>query len=95
MWLGYEKNFGLRFHKSLVSELTGIDEMCDDPEVGRNEGEEEGYECEAEPVQSFTKGQSAYKTAKIFLMQHSIQHAEYFDHGSGTLFHIKCEVPTK
>jgi hypothetical protein len=38
MWLGNEKNFDLSFHKSVVSEIAGIDELCDDPEVGSNEG---------------------------------------------------------
>ena len=43
MWLGDEKNFDHDFHKSVVIELGGNDELCDGPEVGSNEGEEEGY----------------------------------------------------
>ena len=60
-----------------------------------NEGEEEGYECEAEPVQSFTKAHSAYKTAISFLMHHTNEHERIFGLGNGTLFHINCEVTTK
>lgn len=46
MWLGDEKNFDLSFHKCVVSELatcgiSGIDELCDDSDVGRSEGEVE------------------------------------------------------
>jgi len=78
VWLGDEKNFDLSFHKSVVSELAGIDELCDDPEIRSNEGEEEGYECEAEPVQSFTKAHSAYETAMSFLMHHTNEHDRIF-----------------
>ena len=78
MWLGDEKNFDHDFHKSVVSELAGNDELSDGPEVGSNEGEEEGYECMAEPVQSFTKAHSAYKTAISFLMHHTNEHERLF-----------------
>jgi hypothetical protein len=43
--------------------ISGIDELCDDFEVGSSEVEEEGYECAAEPVLSFTKVHSVYETA--------------------------------
>ena len=100
MWLGDEKNFDLSFHKSVVTELatcgiSGIDKLFDDSEVGSNEGEEVGYECEAGPVQSFTKVHSAYETAMSFFMHHTNEHNRIFFLGSGTLFHIKCEVSTK
>jgi len=100
MWHGEEKNFDLSFHKSVVTELatcgiSGIDKLFDDSEVGSNEGEEVGYECEAGPVQSFTKVHSAYETAMSFFMHHTNEHNRIFFLGSGTLFHIKCEVSTK
>lgn len=76
VWLGDEKNFDLSFHKSVVSELatcgiSGIDELCDDSEAGSN-GEDEGYECEAEPVHS------AYETAMSFFMHHTNEHDRIF-----------------
>jgi len=52
--------------------------LCDDPEVGSSEGEEEGYECMAEPVQSFIKAHSAYKPAISFLMHHTNEHEGIF-----------------
>jgi len=83
MWHGEEKNFDLSFHKSVVSELamcgiSGIDKLCDDSEVGSNEGEEVGHECEAEPVQSFSKVHSAYETAISFFMHHTNEHYRIF-----------------
>jgi len=83
MWLGDEKNFDLSFHKSVVSELatcgiSGIDELCGDSEVGSIEGEEEGYESEAESVQSFTKVHSSYETVISFFMHHTNEHGRIF-----------------
>jgi len=83
LWLGDEKKFDASFHKSVVSELAtcgilGIDELCDDSEVGTSEGEEEGYECEAEPALSFTKVHSAYETAISFFMNHTNEHDRIF-----------------
>jgi hypothetical protein len=83
MWLGDENNFDLFFHKCVVSELamcgiSGNDELCDDSEVGRSEGEEEGYECEAEPVLSFTIVHSACETAMSFFMNDTNEHDRIF-----------------
>ena len=83
MWPGDEKNFDLIFHKYVVSELatcgiSGIDELCDDSDVGSSEGEEEGYECETEPVLSFSKVHSAYETAKSFFMHNTNEHDRIF-----------------
>ena len=83
MQLGDEKNFDLSFHTSVVSALatcgiSGIDELCDDSEAGSNEGEEEGYESEAEPVQSFSKVHSGNETAISFFTHHTNEHDRIF-----------------
>lgn len=83
MWLGDEKNFDLSFHKCVVNELatcgiSGIDELYDDSEVWSSEGEEEGCECVAEPVLSFTKAHSAFETAISIFMHHTNEHDRIF-----------------
>jgi hypothetical protein len=52
--------------------------LCDDSEVQSNEEEEEGCECEAEAVLSFTKVHSAYETVKSFFMHHTNVHDRIF-----------------
>jgi hypothetical protein len=52
--------------------VSSIDELCDDCEGGGSGEEEEGDECEPEPVPSFTEAHAAFETVKSFFYAHSI-----------------------
>jgi hypothetical protein len=101
IWLGAEKDVDFSFYISVDNDLamcgvTSIDELCDDREGGGS-GEEEGDECEPEPVPSFTEAHTAFKTVKSFFYAHSIgEHDEQVILKLElVLFHLKCKVSTK
>jgi hypothetical protein len=81
-----------------VTNISSIDELCGKSESdGSSEKEEEGLECEPEPVLSFIEAHAAYSTPKSFSYVHSI--GEHDKHNilnmKLALFHLKHKVSSK